>query len=380
MTTHAGSEELRALVGDLADELRSLRLSAVGDAWYMQHSDFLDRAKEFAACVDSAVLLSDRRAFAQAFALLRAALEQWAVDVVALVGDRFVQLWRNATQETLDDAVDRWTRGELPSVIEEPRLVGRKKPELHVVRRGYASDDRAMVLHPMYFEAANYDPFYGPPGEQPEFADWLDLSHSRDHAEQQRQTYHAMFTWRPLVESLVLNGLVADRHRLHVSVHYRYLSAFVHSHHAAQRLLGSPPPSFGGGPPEPHAIEELALMYAVQLSARYLDAFVGMTERPPRVQLENRDRVKERVALGLGRTAHLWFLTDEPHLWDRGQELLTRAAEAREFRPSPTATADAMAIPPDEVRYYRNPLDRLRRMHHGSVEGTTGFRYVSPWA
>ena len=107
MTTHAGSEELRALVSDLADELRSLRLSALGDAWYMQHSDFLDRAKEFAAYVDSAVLLSDRRAFAQAFALLRAALEQCAVDVVALVGDRFVQVWRNATQETLDDGVDR---------------------------------------------------------------------------------------------------------------------------------------------------------------------------------------------------------------------------------------------------------------------------------
>jgi hypothetical protein len=232
----------------------------------------------------------------------------------------------------------------------------------------------------MYFEAANYDPFYGPPGEQPEFADWLDLSQSKDHAEQQRQTYHAMFTWRPLVESLVLNGLVADRHRLHVSVHYRFLSAFVHSHHAAHKLLGSPPPSFGGGPPEPHAIEELALMYAVQLTARYLDAFVRMTERPPRVHLENRDRVKDRVALCLGRTAHLWFLTDEPHLYDRGQELLARVAEAREFRPSATAMADALAIPLDEVRYYRNPLDRLRQMHHGSVEATTGFRYVSPWA
>ena len=43
------------LVGDLADELRSLRLSALGDAWYVQHSDFLDRAKEFTAYIDNVV-------------------------------------------------------------------------------------------------------------------------------------------------------------------------------------------------------------------------------------------------------------------------------------------------------------------------------------
>lgn len=149
---------------------------------------------------------------------------------------------------------------------------------------------------------------------------------------------------------------------------------------AAHQLLGSPPPSFGGGPAEPHAVEELALMYAAQLTARYLDMFVKMTERPPGVALADRDRIEELVALGLDRTAHLWFLTDEPHLYDRGQELLTRVAGTREFRPSPTAMADAMAIPPDEVRYYRNPLDRLRKMHQGGVELTTGFSYVSPWA
>lgn len=92
-----------------------------------------------------------------------------------------------------------------------------------------------------------------------------------------------------------------------------------------------------------------------------------------------RAQIEAAVTLGLERTAHLWFLTDEPHIYDRGQEMLARSAERREFRPSRTAMADAMAIPPGEVRYYRNPLDRLRKMHQSGTELTTGFTYVSPW-
>jgi hypothetical protein len=118
----------------------------------------------------------------------------------------------------------------------------------------------------------------------------------------------------------------------------------------------------------------------VQLSARYLDGFVRMTLRPPRVGLANRARIDELVALSLDRSAHLWFLTDDPHLYDRGQELLARTVEAGEFGARPDATADAMALAPDEVRYYRNPLERLRRMHQSANEMATGLSYVSPWA
>jgi len=35
-------------------------------------------------------------------------------------------------------------------------------------------------------------------------------------------------------------------------------------------------------------------------------------------------------------------------------------------------------IPETEVRYYRNPLRRLIRMH-GSYNEVTGFSYTSPW-
>jgi hypothetical protein len=127
----------------------------------------------------------------------------------------------------------------------------------------------------------------------------------------------------------------------------------------------------------PHAIDELVLLYAVQLSARYLRAFVAMTERPPQVGLANRGDLDNAIVYGLERSAHLWFLTDEPTMYDRAQELMVRAAEQETF--TQRTADDATALDPAAVRYYRNPLERLKQMHKAFRETTTGFTYVSPW-
>lgn len=130
---------------------------------------------------------------------------------------------------------------------------------------------------------------------------------------------------------------------------------------------------------EPHATEELVLLYCAQFGARYLRAFLDMAERPPQVGLAEPSALSGLVALALERSGHLWFLTDEPHLYDRGQELLARAASQRTIHAA-TAPEEALALPPEEVRYYRNPLDRLRHMHQSATEMVTGFTYVSPWS
>jgi hypothetical protein len=291
------------------------------------------------------------------------------------LGDRFVQHYTNASEATLQDAVDRWRRGELPSVVEEPRLIGKGNSKLRIVRRGLVSEDGSMVLHPMYFEADHYDPFFGPPDEQAEFADWLGDDEARDHATEQRRRYNAFFTWGALADSLELNGLIAPNHRLQLNVHYRFLSAFVHSHPAAHRLLESRRPTDRTA--TGHVERELGLLYVVQLGASYLDAFLQMAARPPRVGIIGDAEMTRLIAIGRDRARHLWFLEDAPRLFDRGQEVLARTASERRF--GGDGNAIAASLPVDEVRYYRNPLDRLRRMHEPSREMTTGFVNVPPW-
>lgn len=375
MTTDAGSQELRDLAGRLVGDLGSLQAQLVhhDDTSHMQHMEFCDRAADFAAYVDSALLLSEHRRFAQALSLLRSALDHWAADLVTLLGDRFVQLYPEATEAMLADAVRRREAGELERVVEEPRLVGKNNSKLRIVWRGLTSDDGEVVLHPLYFEAQNYDPFYGNPDDQPQFADWF--TDTRDHAVEQRQRYNAFFQWGALVDSLALNGIVQERHRLHLNTHYRFLSAFAHSHHAAHGILQ--PRSVVAAQGMPHAVDELVLLYAVQLSARYLRAFVAMTERPPQVGLANRGDLDHAIRYGLERSAHLWFLTDEPTVYDRAQELMVRAAEQQTF--TQRTPEEATALDPAAVRYYRNPLERLKQMHRTFREMTTGFTYVSPW-
>jgi hypothetical protein len=376
MTTEAGSEALRHRAADLVRVLGSLsgRLVHDDDTAHMQHYEFCDQAVRFADYVDSALLLSSGGRYAQAFSLLRSALDQWAADVVGLLGDRAVQLLPNATEDIVADAVRRWEAGELTRVVEEPRLVGRKRSTLRIVWRGLLSTDSDTVLHPIYFAARNYDPFYGPPNDQPYFADWLgDID---GHAIEQRRTYHDFFTWGSLVDSLVLNDIVPDRHRLHLNTHYRFVSAFVHSYRAAHELV-APSTSFGAQGMA-HANEELVSLYAVQLSARYLRAFIAMTDRPPKVGLSDRDALDATAAVALRQSTHLWFLTDEPSTFDRWHELTVRNAEEKAFtRRSPE---DLAALDPTEVRYYRNPLARLQRMHTTvPVEMLTGLGYLNPW-
>jgi hypothetical protein len=376
VTTEAGSAELEVTALALIDRLHALRgaLHPIGD-FHMQHDDFARRAGDFAGYLGTAVDLINSGRFAPAYALVRSGFDHWATDLTVMLGDRFVQHYTNATQATLDDAVDRWRRGELQSVVEEPRLIGKGNSKLRIVRRGLTSEDGSIVLHPMYFEADHFDPFFGPPDEQAGFADWLGDDDARDHATEQRRRYNAFFTWGALLDSLELNGLLAARHRLQLNVHYRFLSAFVHSHHAAHRLLDTQRAISRTVPG--HAERELGLLYVVQLCALYLDAFLRMAPRPPAVEIDEHEEVSQLVAIGRSRAQHLWFVDDAPQLFDRGQEVLARTASDRRFGGDGNAAWAALAV--EEVRYYRNPLERLRRMHEPAREITTGFVYLPPW-
>lgn len=364
MTTEAGSAELASTARALVDRLGALPVVDVLDT----------RPDDFAGYLVAALDLLDKDQHAQAYALVRSGFDHWATDVTVMLGDRFVQHFTNANQAILDDVVDRWQRGELPSVTEEPQLEDRGNPKLRIVRRGLTSEDGSVVVHPIYFAAEQFDPWFRPPDKQAEFADCLSDDDARGHATEQRQLYHAFFTWGRLIDGLELNGLIAPHHRQHLNVHHRFLSAFVHSNSAAHRLLDS---RWASGRTAPgHVERELGLLYVVQLGALYLDGFLRMTARPPEVAVEHEDMAR-LVKTGRDRAQHLWFLDDTPQAFDRGQEVLARTASERRFGVDGSAAAAALAV--EDVRYYRNPLERLRLMHEPVHEMTTRFEYQPPW-
>ena len=377
MTTEDGSVELKQRSSELAARLRAIDGELIhGDVYNVQHGDFATQARRFVDYVESALLLVDQTRFAQAFSLLRSAMEQWAIDAITMLGDRYVRMYPGSSEEQLAVVLKQWTEGELPWIAEEPKLVGKGGTTLRVVHRGLTNPDDGTVLHPLYFEADRFDPFFGTPDEQEDFAGWLGPEQARDHAAELRRRYNLNFRWGAIVETLVLNSLVQPQHVVHLDVHYRFLSAFVHSQKLAHDLLERSPV-----PPEPvpnHATVELALLYSAQLLAWYTNAFIAMTERPPEVNLVDKDDLREQAEQLLSASSHLWFLDDNPHNYDRGQELGARVVEQLQAQGSglPQVADD---FDNSEIRYYRNPLERLRRMHTGFNELATGFVYQPTW-
>ncbi|MEX2374868.1 MAG: hypothetical protein WD942_04675 [Dehalococcoidia bacterium] len=377
MTTEAGNEALRASYLELGTHLNSMDSQLVhGDSYHAQHGEFCKRAGQFAGYTNAAIDLADQRQFPQAFSLLRSALEHWAVDLVMMLGDRFVRHYNGSSEDELNDVTDRWHKGELTSVVDEPQLVGKGRSTLRLVHRGLTSEDGSMVLHPLLFEIDKFDPFFGSPDDQAQFADWLDPTRAREYAEEQGRRNNTFFRWAALVESLVLNSIVDSHHVIHLNVHYRFLSAFVHSHRAAHEQLAMT--RLPGESPIEHTATELVRLYANQLAGTYTTAFIAMTKRPPPVGLDTEDVLASLVEACLDRSRHLWFLDDAPDIYDRAQQLLALAAEEGKFGTAMTVQ-DPMALGVNQIRYYRNPLDRLKRMHVSSTEVVTGITYLSPW-
>lgn len=171
--------------------------------------------------------------------------------------------------------------------------------------------------------------------------------------------------------------MVEERHVLHLKVHYGFLSAFVHSQKSAHELLTRP--VFPKEEVPGHCTVELALLYAGQVLGRYALTFVAMTQRLPEVGLADREGLTESANQLLAECRHLWFLEDAPHPFDRDREILTRSAEQYEAgNKSALPRPEELAV--GEIRYYRNPLDRLRRMHTTTTEMVTGLVYRNPWA
>lgn len=375
MTTEEGSKELADLCARAADELAGFsdRLRH-RDTTYIQHVDHAARASQVGEWLRAVLTMAGSGAAAQSFGLARTVMERWAIDSVILLGDRYVERYSNTTPQVLKATVDRWENGELPSVLEKPELVGRSQSTMRIVRRGLsAQHSDGQVLHPLFFEIDAYDPFFGTPDEQPDLVGGALYGDPRGTAEDLRRRYNASLKWNAVVESLELNGLITPQHVTHLRVHYRFLSAFAHGHHAVYRSLETNP--FRSAYPAEHISEELALLYAAQFSARYLDALVRMADREPRVEVDERQRLEALATDLLDRSRHLWFLEAEPTLYDRGQELLDRAVRSRTWG----ARQDPMSLGVDEIRYYRNPLERLARLHESGTEVVTGFSYRSPW-
>lgn len=371
-------EELLATATRMTAELDAFyeRLES-GDVMHVQHYEFAMRARWLSYVLNGSLSLIDDDAYPSAFAVLRSGLEHHIIDLLLFLGDRYQQVfsgvsatdWREYQKARADN--EDWTRNILDWTWQSGTL--------KVVRSGPHFNDAGGTLSVYYGFLSNFDPFRGPPEEQQYLTtDFMEAELHERWSRKQQGLYSEGLQWKRLKENLAINRLFDEKQLAQLNVHFRFLSAFVHPVSEAYTLLyGSNTPAKSKA--YDHFASELVLLYVNILGVRELRALQLMTTHEPTVGIRGVDDLDGRVTEAERVSEPLWFPGGTPHEFDRVQEANHRGLVDGHHVPVGTpGRLRPEEIADDEVRYYRNPLVRLRKMHH-SVNEMTGFPYVSPW-
>lgn len=190
-----------------------------------------------------------------------------------------------------------------------------------------------------------------------------------------RTLYSRLLSFDSIVKHLRLNGVLTRKTATRIIVHYNFLSGFTHSTAEAMRLCQSWH-RFGVDTDVVynHYKSELALLYICHLLGMHLRFLLHYFRRWRPSHVRNANKLYyplcRRVDDDFG---YFWFIFNHPHEFDRYQHANRRCDYTRGvlFRPTDTRLGD--------VRYYDDPLNRLRDMHGSQHELTTGNVYDSPF-
>lgn len=352
---------------------------APGSGAWMHHIDFADRTEALERHLRSALLVADSGLHFSALALTRTALEHHLLDRLLLLADRYEETIRPADLAHIDQWEADFAAGTEPWTHDVASITRtRDRRALKLVRNGHkvAAGGVEEQISPYWAALEHYDAFLGHPDLQAAIArPFSSVEDLESWARRNQAVYGSFLKWSSMLWNLQLSGLVTAADVVPLQLHYVFLSAFAHSTTSRRDggALGRP-----GGPPIGHVLGELVLLYAIVIALAEARAWSTYIERRPQL-LTPLDQPLQQQLVDTGRTVdYFWFLGGSPQPFDFYEEANRRAHPLlmKGERPTPAPAT----IPPAEVGYYSNPLDRLSRMHVGENEMTTGFRFSPAWS
>jgi hypothetical protein len=251
---------------------------------------------------------------------------------------------------------------------------------LNVVYRGLHSNrskkGRGQTISSYYFEADRYDPFAGPKQHAGRLAaPFWQKKDVQDLADESASAWRYLFRQDAVLKALRVNRLLVGK-QIQVAVHYGFLSGFAHPSKRGYEAI------FGGNSPDTmgsfdHYASELLLLYVIVIAAAEIETYGRMARRDPPLTLRNWDAVHEEVKRAQLAASYFWFLSGAPEMFDRIDTVHTPPGNWKPKWGRPKV--DPSAIRPIRVRYYRNPLERLAKLHQSYQEISTGLVYQSPF-
>lgn len=347
-----------------------------GDVQHHQHTVFAERADGLGRRLQSVLGLIGSADYPEAFTLLRAALEHHLFDQLLFRATKYAYAIDHVSQE---DWVSLEPTLQGPDLISADLDSGR----VTVVRsgvhfKGESAGPDAMSLSVYYHYLENYRPFLGHPKQQALFApEHATQAQQEKWARDQQAMYGSALKWPALQRNLEINQIYEQKDLFRLDVHFRFLSAFVHPSTDQDEHLYGRNVRKDDLPRYDHFSSELGLLYLLWIGASELRALEAMSKRTPRVSLKGWSDVEGYIRVADTLTAYAWFPGQDPQFYDRVQEANGRiSADAQNGIPEHPVTPEQ--LPVEEIGYYRDPLQRLIRLHLQVLE-LMGFNYDSAW-
>lgn len=345
-----------------------------------QHMEHAKRAHQLAGHLRAAMLLSDSHHYPSALVVLRAALEHHLMDRLIFLARRRILIYTKAKKK----AAATWEAKLAAAKAGDDPNITRwfwDNDGLNVVYRGLfgprSKKGRGQTISSFYFMADDYDPFAGPKKHAGSLAaPFWERKHIKQWAEESATLWRLVFRHDKVMKALRVNRLLLGRHQ-QVDVHYAFLSGFAHPSKRGYEAI------YGGNTPDrsgqfSHVASELVLLYVIVLAAAELDIWTAMAKRPPRLVTDGWEQVEFEVREAQVASSHLWFLSSEPQPYDRIESVHTPRGNTTPKWGRPAV--DPAALPTKRVRYYRDPLERLGKLHESWHEMATGLVHRSPFA
>jgi hypothetical protein len=345
----------------------------------MQHMDHAKRVRQLAHHLRAVLLLTDARHYASAFVVVRAALEHHLMDRLIFLATRYIVVVKGAKKTDSPSWDIRLAAAQASDRPDIERWFW-DAAGLNVVYRGLRSNrskkGRGRILSRYYFEVDRYNPFAGPRQHSGRLAaPFWQKKHIQDWADESAAAWRYLFRHDAVMKALGVNRLLAGQ-QVQVAVHYGFLSAFAHPSKAGYEAI------FGGNTPDrmgqfDHYASELLLLYVIVLAAAEIEVYGRMARRDPPLVLSDWKDVQSDVHTAQLAASYLWFLSGAPETFDRIDTVHTPPGNQKPKVRKPKR--DPSLINARRVRYYRNPLERLIKLHQSYQEMTTGLVYQSPF-
>ena len=385
-------EHLIALIDELVEAIKRLPSDVEwGSTSWLQDREILDFIRLQTLSLQNARDNTLRGCYRDTFHLLRMVYEAYFVLRLVSTCDKYpfrIKIRRTAHDPDLEHAKDR-------AIQEAQRVFGNRLVRTYmepgsilvvVVRGMQVLDDQGQdtgVIVPYYYHVwqdFRPDQYHlrrqGVQGRIPTLrfltGEWASIPRriKKELGKDYGLLYRYFLTFDRILDNLCLNGVLNKKLATRVLVHYNFLSKFSHSSRDSIRLVSerriTEITSNGLGVIYNHYFSELALLYICHLLSMHLQhAMFYLRWRA--IKLKDRRGIYQplcrRVESDFG---YFWFIFNRPHQYDRYTDANRKSDYRRGifYRPED--------IRPGDVRYYDDPLRRLKQLHQSQRELSSG--------